>query len=170
MTTLVEDDSPREALLFDLHIPIGVTLLARLVLRIALRLAYRPPPTAGLDPGHGTHRRAARPRRALRASRAGDRDRLGGCAWSDSGSRRPCRNVALEAPCGTAHPAAARASVTRERPSTVPEPVRVRRARCTGPCVAPHAAPPVPAGRSKRDESAGPAPQAPRYRAARSRT
>ena len=44
MTTLVEDDSPLEEFLFDLHISVGVTLLALLVARIAIRLAYRPPP------------------------------------------------------------------------------------------------------------------------------
>ena len=44
MTTLVEEDSPLEEFLFDLHISVGVTLLALLVARIAIRLAYRPPP------------------------------------------------------------------------------------------------------------------------------
>ncbi len=44
MTTLVEDDSPLEELLFDLHISVGVTLLALLVLRIAVRLTHPPPP------------------------------------------------------------------------------------------------------------------------------
>ena len=44
MTTLVEEDSPLEEFLFDLHISVGVTLLALLVARIALRLAYPPPP------------------------------------------------------------------------------------------------------------------------------
>ena len=44
MTKLVEDDSPLEEFLFDLHISVGVTLLALLVLRIAIRLAHRPPP------------------------------------------------------------------------------------------------------------------------------
>ena len=43
MTTLVEDDSPLEEFLFDLHISVGVTLLALLALRIAVRLAYPPP-------------------------------------------------------------------------------------------------------------------------------
>ena len=57
MTTLVEDDSPREALLVGLHIPVGVTLLARLALRIALRLAYRPPPLP--DSIRGMERAAA---------------------------------------------------------------------------------------------------------------
>ena len=44
MTTLVEDDSPLEELLFDLHISVGVTLLALLVARIAIRMIHRPPP------------------------------------------------------------------------------------------------------------------------------
>ena len=44
MTTLVEEDSALEEFLFDLHISVGVTLLALLVARIAVRLAYRPPP------------------------------------------------------------------------------------------------------------------------------
>ncbi len=44
MTKLVEDDSPLEEFLFDLHISVGVTLLALLVLRIAIRLIHRPPP------------------------------------------------------------------------------------------------------------------------------
>ena len=44
MTTLVEDDSPLEEFLFDLHISVGVTLLALLVLRIAVRLVFTPPP------------------------------------------------------------------------------------------------------------------------------
>lgn len=43
MTTFVEDDSPLEEFLFDLHISVGVTLLALLVLRIAVRLAITPP-------------------------------------------------------------------------------------------------------------------------------
>ena len=43
MTTLVEEDSPLEEFLFDLHISIGVTLLALLVLRIAIRLVHPPP-------------------------------------------------------------------------------------------------------------------------------
>ena len=44
MTTLVEEDSALQEFLFDLHISIGVTLLALLVLRIAIRLTHRPPP------------------------------------------------------------------------------------------------------------------------------
>ena len=44
MTTLVEEDSPLEEFLFDLHISVGVTLLALLVQRIAIRLVHRPPP------------------------------------------------------------------------------------------------------------------------------
>ena len=43
MTSLVEEDSPLQELLFDLHISVGVTLLALLVLRIAIRLVHRPP-------------------------------------------------------------------------------------------------------------------------------
>ena len=44
MTTWVEDDSPLEELLFDLHISVGVTLLALLVLRIVVRIAKSAPP------------------------------------------------------------------------------------------------------------------------------
>ena len=44
MTTLVEDDSPTEELLFSLHISMGVTLIVLLVLRIGIRFARRPPP------------------------------------------------------------------------------------------------------------------------------
>ena len=44
MTTLIEEDSSLEEFLFDLHISVGVTLLALLVLRIAIRLTHRPPP------------------------------------------------------------------------------------------------------------------------------
>lgn len=44
MTTLVEEDSPLEELLFGLHISTGVTLLFLLVARIGVRLANRPPP------------------------------------------------------------------------------------------------------------------------------
>ena len=54
MTSLVEDDSPLEELLFDLHISVGVTLLALLVLRIAIRLVHRPPPLI-----RGVERKAA---------------------------------------------------------------------------------------------------------------
>ncbi len=43
MTTLVEEDSPLEEFLFDLHISVGVTLLVLLLVRIANRLAYPPP-------------------------------------------------------------------------------------------------------------------------------
>ena len=57
MTTLVEDDSPLEELLFDLHISTGVTLLALLVLRIAVRLAVKPPPLP--DSIRGMERNAA---------------------------------------------------------------------------------------------------------------
>ncbi len=44
MTTLVEEDSLLQEFLFDLHISVGVTLLALLILRIAIRLTHRPPP------------------------------------------------------------------------------------------------------------------------------
>ena len=44
MTTLVEEDSALEKTLFGLHISVGVTLLALLVLRIAVRLDRSPPP------------------------------------------------------------------------------------------------------------------------------
>ena len=44
MTSLVTDDSPLEELLFDLHISVGVTLLALLVGRAANRLLIPPPP------------------------------------------------------------------------------------------------------------------------------
>ena len=57
MTTLVEDDSPLEELLFDLHISVGVTLLALLVLRIAIRLVHRAPPLPATI--RGMERRAA---------------------------------------------------------------------------------------------------------------
>ena len=43
MTTLVADDSPLEELLFDLHISVGVTLLALLCIRIVIRIANLPP-------------------------------------------------------------------------------------------------------------------------------
>ena len=43
MTTLVEEDSPLEEFLFDLHISVGVTLLALLVARVAIRLIHKPP-------------------------------------------------------------------------------------------------------------------------------
>ena len=44
MTSLVEDDSSMEELLFGLHISIGVTLLMLLVLRIVVRLTNKTPP------------------------------------------------------------------------------------------------------------------------------
>ena len=44
MTTLVEEDSPLDEFLFDLHISVGVTLLALLVVRMAIRLTFPPPP------------------------------------------------------------------------------------------------------------------------------
>ena len=78
MTTLVEDDSPLEEFLFDLHISTGVTLLA------LLGPAHRRPPcrqasaAARLDPEHGAERGSPRPCSALCAAGAGDRGRLGG--------------------------------------------------------------------------------------------
>ena len=57
MTTLVEDDSPLEELLFDLHISVGVTLLALLAARIGVRMAHRPPPLP--DAIQGLERTAA---------------------------------------------------------------------------------------------------------------
>ena len=57
MTTLVEEDSPLEEFLFDLHISVGVTLLALLVARIAIRLIHKPP--ALPDSTHGLERKAA---------------------------------------------------------------------------------------------------------------
>ena len=57
MTTLVEEDSPLEEFLFDLHISVGVTLLALLVLRIAIRLVHPPPPLP--DAIRGPERTAA---------------------------------------------------------------------------------------------------------------
>lgn len=57
MTTLVEDDSALEELLFDLHISVGVTLLALLAARIAVRLAF--PPPALPDSIRGMERTAA---------------------------------------------------------------------------------------------------------------
>ena len=57
MTALVEDDSPLEAFLFDLHISVGVTLLALLAVRIAVRVAHRPPPLP--DSIQGMERTAA---------------------------------------------------------------------------------------------------------------
>ena len=44
MTSLVEDDSSLQELLFGLHISIGVTLLALLVFRIVIRFTHRVPP------------------------------------------------------------------------------------------------------------------------------
>lgn len=44
MTTWAGEDTPLEEFLFDLHISIGVTLAALLVLRIAVRLTHRAPP------------------------------------------------------------------------------------------------------------------------------
>ena len=51
MTTLVEDDSPLQEFLFGLHISVGVTLAALLILRVAIRLLNRPPPLPNrIDP------------------------------------------------------------------------------------------------------------------------
>ena len=44
MTTLVDKDGPTGSWLFGLHISAGVTLLALLAARIALRLVHPPPP------------------------------------------------------------------------------------------------------------------------------
>ena len=44
MTSLVAEDSPTQELLFGLHISTGVTLLVLLLIRIAMRLAFTPPP------------------------------------------------------------------------------------------------------------------------------
>lgn len=50
MTSLVEDDSPLEELLFGLHISTGVTLLFLLIVRILVRFtAVVPPLPAGLS-------------------------------------------------------------------------------------------------------------------------
>ena len=57
MTTLVDDDSPLEEFLFDLHISVGVTLLALLAARIGVRLAFPPPPLP--DTIRGIERAAA---------------------------------------------------------------------------------------------------------------
>ena len=57
MTTLVEEDSPLEEFLFDLHISVGVTLLSLLVARIAIRLIHKPPPLP--DSIRGMERKAA---------------------------------------------------------------------------------------------------------------
>ena len=57
MTTLVEDDSPLEEWLFDLHISVGVTLFALLAVRIGVRMTHRPPPLP--DSIRGIERTAA---------------------------------------------------------------------------------------------------------------
>lgn len=44
MTTIVEEDSPLEELLFGLHISFGVTLLFLLIARIVIRMVTPPPP------------------------------------------------------------------------------------------------------------------------------
>lgn len=51
MTTLVEEDSALEELLFWLHISTGVTLLFLLLLRIAIRFMHAPPPLPGAISG-----------------------------------------------------------------------------------------------------------------------
>ena len=58
MTTWAGEDTPLEEFLFDLHISIGITLAALLVLRIAIRLLYKPPPLPvgiGRLERHGAH-------------------------------------------------------------------------------------------------------------------
>ena len=119
MTTLVEDDSPRE------------TLLALLVPRIAIRLAYRPPPLP--DSIRGMERTAAHlGHAALYALRA----LVIAIGWAMRGERfgEPASLPAMSRRSAVrdSSPGCRPASATRERPSTVPEPVRVRRARCTG--------------------------------------
>ena len=57
MTTLVADDSPLEEALYDLHISVGVTLLALLAVRVAVRFANPPPPLP--DAIHGVERLGA---------------------------------------------------------------------------------------------------------------
>ena len=44
MTTFAEDDSPLQEFLYDLHISTGVTLLALLAARVAVRMRNAPPP------------------------------------------------------------------------------------------------------------------------------
>jgi len=44
MTNVAEDDSPAQDFLFGLHMSIGVTLLALLILRVAVRLRVGAPP------------------------------------------------------------------------------------------------------------------------------
>ena len=57
MTTLVNKDGPTGSWLFGLHISVGATLLALLLLRIAVRLRGRTPPLpAGIQ---GMERTAA---------------------------------------------------------------------------------------------------------------
>ena len=50
MTELVEDDSPLEELLFDLHIATGVTLLGLLAVRVIVRWRSQPPPLPSYIP------------------------------------------------------------------------------------------------------------------------
>ena len=44
MTTLVQDDSAVQELLYALHISVGVTLLVLVAVRLGVRIAYPPPP------------------------------------------------------------------------------------------------------------------------------
>lgn len=44
MDKVVEDDTPIQEILFNVHVSIGVTLLALLALRIVVRLTSKPPP------------------------------------------------------------------------------------------------------------------------------
>lgn len=51
MAELVEEDTPLEEFLFELHFTSGVTLLVLLALRVAVRLTHTPPPLpAGIRP------------------------------------------------------------------------------------------------------------------------
>ena len=57
-TTWAGEDTPLEEFLFELHISIGVTLAALLLVRILVRLAFRPPPLPhgiGRLERHGAH-------------------------------------------------------------------------------------------------------------------
>ena len=57
MQNIVQDDSPLQDFLIDLHISVGVTMLVLLVSRIVVRLAWRPP---ALPPSiHGWERALA---------------------------------------------------------------------------------------------------------------
>lgn len=50
MTTVIEENSALEEILFDLHVSVGVTLLILLALRIVVRLAYAAPPLPDVIP------------------------------------------------------------------------------------------------------------------------